>query len=166
MNLELEPVKAADEAFLFAVYASTRADEMALVPWDKAQREAFLRMQFNAQRSSYAVQFPNADYRIIVRDGQPAGRLIVDRSGEAILLIDIALLPEFRMAGIGSALMKQILTEAIESQKPVKLHVEKLNRALRLYERLGFSAIDENGIYIEMVWRPEQLSSSAARPSA
>jgi len=166
MNLELEPVKAADEAFLFAVYASTRVDEMALVPWDKPQQEAFLRMQFNAQRSSYAVQFPNADYRIIVRDGQQAGRLIVDRSGEVILLIDIALLPEFRMAGIGSALMKQILTEAIESQKPVKLHVEKFNRALRLYERLGFSAIDENGIYIEMVWRPEQLSSSAARQSA
>ena len=166
MNLDLRPVTAQDEVFLLAVYASTRAEEMTLVPWDKPQQEAFLRMQFNAQRSSYAAQFPNADYRIIVRDGQPAGRLIVDRSGEMILLIDIALLPEFRMAGIGSALMNDLMKEAVSLQKPIKLHVEKFNRALRLYERLGFGVIAENGIYVEMIWRPEQVAFAAAKESA
>jgi hypothetical protein len=74
MSLDLQPVCAEDEAFLFELYASTRADEMALVGWDKAQQESFLRMQFNAQRSSYASQFPTADYRIIVHDGRMAGR--------------------------------------------------------------------------------------------
>ena len=123
MNLDLQPVKAEDEVFLFEVYAGTRADEMKMVLWDKPQQEAFLRMQFNAQRSSYAAQFPNADYCVVVQDGQAAGRLIVDRSGEDILLIDIALLSGFRKAGIGSALMKQLIAESVAKQKPIKLHV-------------------------------------------
>src|ERR1039458_5676929 len=112
MSLDLQPVRAEDEAFWFELYASARADEMALGGGEKPQQESFLRMQFKAQQSSYATQFPNADYRIIVHDGRVAGRLIVDRSGEDILLIDIALLPEFRSAGIGSVLMKQLMVEA------------------------------------------------------
>jgi ribosomal protein S18 acetylase RimI-like enzyme len=167
MSLDLQPVRAEDEAFLFELYASTRADEMALVGWDKPQQESFLRMQFKAQQSSYAMQFPNADYRIIVHDGRVAGRLIVDRSGEDILLIDIALLPEFRSAGIGSVLMKQLMVEAAGAQKPIKLHVETFNRARRLYERLGFRPTGDNGIYLEMVWKPESgasLQSGEIRP--
>ena len=160
MSLDLQPVRTEDETFLFELYASTRGDEMALVGWDKPQQEAFLRMQFKAQRSSYAMQFPNADYRIIVHDGRAAGRLIVDRSGDNILLIDIALLPEFRNAGIGSTLMKQVMAEAARSQKPVKLHVEKFNRARRFYDRLGFSTVGDHGIYLEMVWKPEFGASS------
>src|SRR5438552_18478757 len=77
MNLDLQPVRPEDEPFLFELYASTRGDEMALVGWDKPQQEAFLRMQRNAQRSSYAMQFPNADYRITVHDGPAAARWTV-----------------------------------------------------------------------------------------
>jgi len=155
MSLDLQPVRTEDEPFLFELYASTRSDEIALVGWDKPQQEAFLRMQFKAQRSSYAMQFPNADYRIIVHDGRAAGRLIVDRSGDDILLIDVALLPEFRNAGIGSALMRQVMAEAARTRKALKLHVEKMNRARHLYDRLGFSTISDNGIYLEMIWKAE-----------
>ena len=78
--------------------------------------------------------FPNGESvrRNGVHDGRAAGRLIVDRSGEDILLIDVALLPEFRNGGIGSALVKQVMAEAAQAQKPLKLHVEKFNRARRL----------------------------------
>jgi hypothetical protein len=82
VSLDLQPLRAEDEPFLFKLYASTRRDEMALVGWDKLQQDAFLRMQYNAQRSSYVMQFPNADYRIVVHDGRAAGRLIVGRSGD------------------------------------------------------------------------------------
>ncbi len=167
MSLDLQPVRTEDEPFLFELYASTRSDEMALVGWDKPQQEAFLRMQFKAQRSSYAMQFPNADYRIIVHDGRAAGRLIVDRSGDDILLIDVALLPEFRNAGVGSALMRQVMAEAARAGKALKLHVEKMNRARHLYDRLGFSTISDNGIYLEMVWKPEgEAFSSIQKNSA
>lgn len=163
MNLDLQPVRAEDEAFLFELYASTRADEMVLVAWDKAQQGSFLRMQFKAQQSSYAMQFPKADCSIIVHDGRMAGRLTVDRSGEDILVIDIALVPQSRNAGIGSVVMKQVMDEAARAQKRVKLHVEKFNRARRLYDRLGFSTIGDNGIYLEMVWKPESETFSSVQ---
>ena len=169
MKIDLRPTRDEDERFLFELYASTRVDEMALVDWDRSQQESFLHMQFKAQQSSYSAQFPNADYRIVVLDGRAAGRLIVDRSGEDILLLDIALLAELRNAGIGSVLMKQIMDEAARVQKPVKLHVEMFNRARRLYERLGFKPTGDNGIYLEMAWKPGSgtISQSAEiRPKA
>lgn len=165
MELNLVPATRDDEPFLFEVYASTRAEEMQLVPWDKTQRDAFLRMQFSAQCSSYSGQFPAADYSLIRLDGKPAGRLIVDRSGPDLLLIDIALLPEFRGAGVGLRLMEQLIEEAVKTQKAIKLHVEKFNRALRFYERLGFKAIADAGIYLEMIWQPEPTLGSASRTS-
>ena len=51
-------------------------------------------------------------------------------------------------------LMEQVMDEAARAQKSVKLHVEKFNPARRLYDRLGFSPIGDNGIYLEMVWKP------------
>ncbi len=159
MSLDLRPACAEDQAFLFDVYASTRCEEMALVAWNKPQQDSFLRMQFKAQQSSYTLQFPNADYRIIVHDGQAAGRLIVDWSGADILLIDIVLLPQFRNAEIGTVLIKQVMNGAASARKPLKLHVEKFNPARRLYDRLGFSMIGDHGIYLEMVWKPEGAAS-------
>jgi ribosomal protein S18 acetylase RimI-like enzyme len=50
------------------------------------------------------------------------------------------------------------MAEASQVGKPMRLHVEFFNRALRLYERLGFSKIGEIGVYYEMEWRPAQVS--------
>src|SRR5205809_3586319 len=102
MPITLRSIRPEDETFLFQVYASTREEEMAVVAWDDEQKQAFLQMQFNAQRLSYQQQFPQAEYQVIQRGDVAAGRLIVDRSDEGVLLIDIALLPEHRNAGIGS----------------------------------------------------------------
>jgi ribosomal protein S18 acetylase RimI-like enzyme len=154
MPLRLRPVRREDEAFLLQVYASTRADEMALVPWGAEQKDAFVRMQFNAQRQSYAQQSPDAKYDVILRDEVPVGRLIVNRTGDAIGLMDIALLPEYRNAGLGTALIRDLMDEARAAHKPLRLHVEFFNPALRLYERLGFRKISESGIYYEMEWTP------------
>ena len=151
----LRPVKTGDEDVLYRIYASTRMDEMDAVNWTGGQKEAFLKMQFNAQTTHYRNHYPNAEYQIIQReDSIPAGRLIVDRSSGSILLMDIALLPEYRNAGIGTSLLKELLAEAAHKNQPVILHVEAFNPALRLYERLGFIKTGENGIYHEMVWTP------------
>ena len=152
--IHLDPVCASDEAFLYRTFASTRMDEMALTGWNEEQRESFLRMQFEAQRRSYQLQIPNAEYWVIRSAETSAGRLIVDRSAKEIHVVDIALLPEFRARGIGSTLMKAIMSEATEGAKVVRLHVERFNPALRWYERLGFETIHSGPIYLEMVWRP------------
>jgi hypothetical protein len=56
---------AADEAFLLGVYGSSRADEMARVPWPEQQKQAFLKMQFAAQRDHYAAFYPQAKHDVI-----------------------------------------------------------------------------------------------------
>ncbi len=151
-SFALRPAQEDDLPFLYRVYASTRQEELALVDWDEAQKEWFLHMQFDLQTRSYAQAFPEADCQVILRDGQPIGRLMVDRMPDQILLVDIALLPEHRSAGIGTALVKTVLNEAASAGKPVVLHVEKFNRARSLYERLGFSISEWNDVYLEMRW--------------
>ena len=159
MSFSLRPVSLDDEAFLFQVYSSTRAEEMALVPWNDEQKHAFLQMQFNAQTQSYRQEFPDAEYHVILHDGVAAGRLIVDRADERILLIDVALMPEHRNLGIGSALIGDLKTEAQETGRPLRLDVENFNPAFRLYERLGFEKIDEAGFYLRLEWVPYKVSA-------
>lgn len=150
----LTPARPADAPFLLAVYASTRADELAQVDWSAEQKQAFIAMQYNAQASHYARVYPDAEYYIIQRGGAPAGRLIVQRGRNALLLMDIALLPQFQRAGTGSAVIRDLMDEARRAAVPLVLHVENFNPARRLYERLGFSVRAEEGIYLEMEWRP------------
>ena len=155
-SITFRPIRSEDEAFLYRLYASTRENELAQVPWDDGEKETFLRMQFQAQHQYYQEQFLNAEFQIILRDGRLIGRLYVDRRADEIRLIDIALLPEERNGGIGTSLLKELLVEAVRAGKPVRIHVERYNPALRLYERLGFSRIDDQGVYHLMEWSPNQ----------
>jgi ribosomal protein S18 acetylase RimI-like enzyme len=155
-TITLHRAQSDDEAFLFAVYSGTRMQEMALTGWLPTQQEQFLRMQFEAQSSSYRMQFPDADYWVIRCNGVAAGRMIVNRSEDEILLVDIALLPEHSNRKIGSLLMNRLLEEAGQAGKPVRLHVERFNPALGWYERLGFKTVSESEIYLEMIWRPRE----------
>jgi ribosomal protein S18 acetylase RimI-like enzyme len=115
-------------------------------------------MQFSLQTRYYEQLYPEMDYRIILDNGAPAGRFIVDRTKDEIRLIDIAVMPAHRGAGIGQALLRGLLREADALGKPVVLHVEHLNRARHLYERLGFRPAGEAGIYLRMEWHPAGVS--------
>ena len=139
-----------DEPFLYRVYASTRTEELAPLDWGAAQKEAFLRMQFNAQHRYYQEQYPDASFQIILADNRPVGRLYVQRFPEELHVIDVALLPEYRRAGIGSALLNDLLAEADQAGLPVRIYVERFNPALHLYHRLGFTVIGDTGVYFHM----------------
>ncbi|MBL8102935.1 MAG: hypothetical protein JNM02_10425, partial [Anaerolineales bacterium] len=78
IDYQLRPTEAGDELFLFNVYASTRIEEMALVNWTEEQKTAFLRMQFDAQTKHYLAYYPHAEYYIILREGTPVGRLLLE----------------------------------------------------------------------------------------
>ena len=149
-----------DESFLEAVYASTRAQEMAIVPWTDEQKQAFVRMQYRAQRQSYQNEFPASQIYVIEQNDRPVGRMIVDRSDARILLMDIALLPEHRNQGLGTALVRDLLNEADCLHKPVRLHVEDFNPAMNLYLRLGFVKTGEAGIYSEMTRQPMEVRNA------
>lgn len=155
MHVTLRPATPDDQDFLFQNYAATRADDLPFVGLDERQREFLLKMQFNAQQQSYAASHPQADNDIVLADEQPAGRMMVDRSGDAISFIDIALLPQYRNAGIGTSLIKGLLSEAVAKNLPIRMHVRKANvNALRLYERLGFSVRGDDGMYLRMEFVP------------
>ena len=156
----LRTIRPEDEPFLRRVYASTREEELALVDWDEGQKAVFLDMQFRAQHSYYTQQFPEAAFDLILRDGQPAGRLYVDRRAGEIHIIDIALLPEHRGAGIGGALLRGLMAEAAGVGKPVRIHVERFNPALTLYGRLGFRRIEERGLHWLMEWSPPEAATA------
>src|SRR5688500_328403 len=109
--LSLRPITDDDRDMLYRVYASTREDELAQVAWDDDQKAAFLRMQFDAQYSYYAEHYPKAQFQVILLNGEPVGRLYLDRRAREIRIVDIALLPEYRNRGIGTALLHEILAE-------------------------------------------------------
>jgi len=141
-----------DEAFLFELYASTRQDELEAWGWPPAMRHTFLTLQFRASQG-YRAAFPDAEFQIVRLDGVNAGRLIVNRTREELRVVDIALLPQHRNAGIGTALLRRLFGEAAATKKPLRLQVLKDNRAGRLYQRLGFVKIAETEMHWEMEWR-------------
>jgi GNAT superfamily N-acetyltransferase len=153
-GLGLRPATPADEPFLRQLFASTRADELALLNGNDYQKEAFIGMQFEGQKQQYALTYPHAQNNIILWNDAPIGRILLDRAERRITLIDITLLPTNRGAGIGTRLLRALLSEAAATGKPVKLRVWYDSPARELYQRLGFSAQNDDGVYCEMSWEP------------
>ena len=153
LNFSIRRAEGADEAFLEAVYADARRDEFAPFGWSREQEDAFFKMQFQMQSRAYQMQFPDADYHIVELDGEPVGRLIVQRGEKEIRLVDVSLLAEFRNRGIGTFLLERLKTEA-GSDQVLSLHVLKTNvGAKRLYERFGLVAVKESDLHFTMQWR-------------
>jgi len=144
------PETPADAGFLEALYASTRGDLDGL---DAPVRQSILRLQSSAREQQYRGNHPTADASVIVLDGLPIGRLLVNRTAGALVIIDIAILPEYRGAGIGRMQIENLLREAAASGRPVRLRVLETNPAIRLYQRLGFARTGTAGAYVEMTWK-------------
>jgi RimJ/RimL family protein N-acetyltransferase len=153
-RIDLRPVTDADRDLLVGVYAAAREEELSQVEWAEGQREAFIRMQFDAQDREYRRHNPEGSFDVVEVDGRPAGRLYVDRRPGDIRIVDISLLPEFRGAGVGGWLIGRLMEEAAASRRKVSIHVEIHNRAARLYARLGFAVAADLGVYRRMEWSP------------
>jgi GNAT superfamily N-acetyltransferase len=151
-GLTLRPMTDADLPFLARLYASTRTEELAAVDWPETQKAVFLQMQFDAQHAHYRRHYHGTDWLVILRDGAPIGRLYLARWTREHRIVDIALLPAHRRAGLGTALLRDLLDEAAAAGKDVTIHVEKFNPARTLYARLGFVPAGEEGVYDLMRW--------------
>jgi GNAT superfamily N-acetyltransferase len=159
MKPDLRPVNPDDREFLFRLYSSTRSHEIAPLGWPAAQQQVFLRMQFNAQQQWYQTVYAAAEHQIIELAGQPIGRMIVLREQGGWHLVDISLLSEHRGHGIGGGLMRSLIHECATAGVILKLQVLKLNPALRLYQRLGFTITGEDQMYMQMQLDPQAVSS-------
>jgi ribosomal protein S18 acetylase RimI-like enzyme len=163
----LRPETDADIDFLMRLYASTREDELAPLPWSAEQKAAFLAQQFQAQRSHYRGSLPGCAFDVIQHAGMPVGRLYLQAGDTHLHLVDIALLPALRGQGVGSAILEALQAAAAASGQGVSAFVEHSNPARRLYRRLGFTEIADHGVYLEIVWPPPPSPSrSEASPAA
>jgi ribosomal protein S18 acetylase RimI-like enzyme len=157
-ELTLREATVDDEPFLFRVYADSRREELAHVPWTDEQRHAFLASQFAAQYRYYRENYDGATYQIVLADEQPVGRLFVARWPDEIRVMDIALLTEYRGAGVGTRVMRELCDEADAIGTPIGIHVERQNAARRLYTRLGFEERQDRGVYSYLVRPPRRVS--------
>lgn len=144
-----------DAEFRFRLFCQSRSPALSALPLPPAAMEQLMRLQFQAQTTSYRAQFPGAQFDIIELDGRPIGRIIVDRSDARLLIVDQAIVPDLRNHGIGTAVMHSVMDEARAAALPVRLHVASDNDAsLRLYLRLGFVPILSSiPMYSELEWK-------------
>lgn len=158
-GLAMRPLAERDLPWLRELYADSRADELAGVPWPPQMLHTFLDQQFAAQHAHYVQQYADADFLAIERDDHPLGRLYLLRAPPEHLVVDICLFAQARGRGIGSALLRQIQADAAALGRGVALHVTSTNTgARRLYERLGFVEVSGG----DEPYRPMRWNASAA----
>lgn len=151
----LRPETDDDIPFLMRLYASTREQELAPVPWSVEQKQAFLVSQFQAQRHHYRAYIAGCAFDLLECRGVPVGRLYLEPRSTQLYIVDIALLPEWRGQGLGTAILEALQAAGHASGRSVGIMVEKYNPALRLYRRLGFTDVADHEVYLEMEWRPQ-----------
>jgi ribosomal protein S18 acetylase RimI-like enzyme len=157
--ISLRAATAADRDLLVEIFAGAR-DDLTLANLDRSQEQLLIEMQFRARENQYRLAYPNATTSIILEGDREFGSMIVNRGEHDIHLVDIALLPDKRDQGIGTYVLRTLLEEAVVGAKIVCLQVAVTNRAIKFYERLGFSKIKDGGAYISMEWRPRSSTNS------
>lgn len=152
--IRLRAVEEKDASFIEAVYRTTREAELNLTNWSEYQKSAFISMQSAAQLSDYKTKFPAAKFQVIIYNNKDAGRFYTGENETEIRLLDITVLPKFRGKGIGTELLKRLIIRSNKVQKKISLHVIASNPALKLYQRLGFIHINNDGRYYYMEREP------------
>lgn len=152
----LRPETEDDIPFLMRLYGTTREEELKLAPdWSAEQKQAFIAQQFAAQRHHYRAYIADCAFDVIERHGEAVGRLYLQARPNRLHIVDIALLPERRGQGVGTAFMRALQEAARASGRGVGIMVETFNPALRLYRRLGFTQVADHDVYWEMEWMPD-----------
>ncbi|WP_133255993.1 GNAT family N-acetyltransferase [Rhodopseudomonas palustris] len=161
-GLSVRPMRPTDDAFcrgLSDEILRTEFDDMEL---PEPMLAGLLAQQFDARRIGYLRSFPDAEYFVISDRDVAVGRIVVAieeavavsrdvarlepgaarqcRDGQALRIIDIALLPAARGDGVGRAVIDGLASVAKQMNVGrLTLSVQSSNdRARRLYHRLGF----------------------------
>ena len=153
--VEFRIIEDADKIFLQSLYADSREWEFMHTAMSPSERQAFLKRQYDAQDKAYKTSYLKAVHRIIVLDGEDVGRLIINRLNDLMHIIDFTIHSKFTGKGIGSDILMALKNEAQGGKVPIELSVKVNNPAIRLYERQGFKAMSQEGVYQKMRWFPD-----------
>ena len=97
-----------------------------------------LKLDTGAQVASFQQHWELSQVRTIVFDGANIGWLQSMAEGDTLFLAQLFVDATFQRQGIGTEVMKRLISEATHANRSVTLGVVKTNPALRLYRRLGF----------------------------
>ena len=137
------------------VHASTRED-LALLP--EPVRSQILAVQVRAFLQARSAVMEHGRCWIILVDGVSAGFICHEAEADnAVRLVDIALLPEFRGKGIGGSVLGWLAGECDADGQILRLHVAPGNPAIHLYERLGFAVTENCGPHLGMEREPRKV---------
>jgi ribosomal protein S18 acetylase RimI-like enzyme len=158
------PVTLDDRLLLYRIFVSSREEEFALLGWPAEKVEELLRQQFELQTKGYSAMFPHAEHLIILFNGEPVGRVMIDYGESEIRMVDIAIFSQFRRKGIGRRIVERLQETAEKTGKPLRHHVYRgeLN-AIRFYFALGYRvAVQEEAGY-QMEWTPTTALSHSVQ---
>jgi ribosomal protein S18 acetylase RimI-like enzyme len=147
LGLHMRPETGADTEFLLLLYLSVRWPELEATNWPDAAKHAFLQSQFQIQTQQYRANYPGMERWVVESGAGPVGRMYLLLTDAELRLVDLALLPDWRNRGVGTAQLRELGRQADKLGKPLRLHVEQHNPALRLYRRLGFEERETAGLY-------------------
>lgn len=156
-QVRLRPAAVSDQGFFDALFLSTRADLQALAgdPALTSMIAPLIAMQQKAQALSYQASHPGAEYLVIEHAGTPVGRAVVHGAAGCLRLVDISVLPQARGQGCAAGALAQLQQRAAADGCALHLTVRLDNAgARRLYDRLGFVAVSDDGLDARMRWLP------------
>ena len=84
------------------------------------------------------IDFDPARDQVVSHLGWDIGMMRVDRLADHWFLAKLYLLPPFQGDGLGSHLLKQVISDAATARMPLRLSVLEVNPARRFYKRHGF----------------------------
>ena len=146
------PATAADEPVLLALFSETRGAELAAAGLDSVALGRLIALQYRSHSAQVAADHPFATTRMLEAGGEIVGSIVVDRTGEQVHLVDIVVTETARGRGHGSMALGELISESTVAGRNVTLTVWAGNdRAVALYERLGFTTVGERSGYLAMM---------------
>lgn len=161
-QLRTRPVSPEDTAFLRDLFTDVRWEETQATGWTDDERRSFLETQFRVQHRYYREHYNDGQFQLLLLREHPIGRLYWYSTPSSLALVDVSLVRTVRGAGIGSAILRWMTAQADARRQRMDLYVEPGNPARRLYERFGFTAETNNGIYLAMRRPPGSLRRHSA----
>lgn len=142
-DVHLRSATTADSEFLYDLHRRALGDviEATWGPWDD-----------DVQREFHRKWFAPKTVEIVLVGGRPAGMVQAAMIGTGTFYLSrIEIAPEVQGGGVGTTLLRGLLDRARASgASAVELHVLQLNRARRLYERLGFVVVEAESPRLRM----------------
>jgi GNAT superfamily N-acetyltransferase len=156
-EVSVRPERRPDDGdFLLSLYASTRRPELARLGWSEKQAGRLHRHAVRRPDPPLPGILPHTPtYTVVCVDGERAGRLIVNRADDEIVIVDITLTPKFRRIGVGRGLVRRLLDEADARRVRIRCHVLQHSNARQFWERAGFVAQGGDGVYVAMERAPQ-----------